>query len=495
MRARLVQRGIVAVLAIAALGAAISVHITSTQGLHDRRVNRLETARTRVADALARRTYFLEDLADMVGVHDDAAAEEFNRYGHVRGRDERAIVSVQWVRRSPSGKLVPPAAPDPNPGPNPVVIAPAVGANSALADAAHQHAAAYAIGLASLRKMVSVSSPVTLANGRRAFYLAVPVQAHRYSGLLSVAESQSAIVGLVDAQAFVGQALGGGSPAFRLRDRVTPLAAIGSGLQNALVAAVPAAGRRWTIAVEGGSLTPMQVALPWLILVFGFSLAATVGVILGNSARRRDEALRLADERLADLAESLQSVEFANQALEVAHAEAEVRSRVDPLTEIFNRRHFGEVLGNELSQSEGARAAVLLIDIDHFKQINDEHGHLKGDVILRAVAGRIGSILRDTDCVARWGGEEFAILAPDMDGDAMLALAERVRRNLCDDPVVADGMPFQLRVSIGAALTGDGLDTPDAVFDAADQALYDAKRAGRDCVRVYVPSASAAEGA
>jgi diguanylate cyclase (GGDEF)-like protein len=495
MGTRLVQRGIVAVLAIAALGAAIAVHITSTQSLHDRRVSRLQTARHRVADALQRRTYFLEDLADMVGVHDDAAAAEFSRYAHVRGREERAIVSVQWVRRSPSGKLVPPAAPDPNPGPTPVLIAPAVQANGTLADAAREHAASHAIRLASLHKTVSVSAPVALSNGHPAFYLAVPVQARAYSGLLSKAESQSAVVGLVDAQTLVGEAFGHGSPAFRLRDSVTPLAAIGSGLHNAVHAALSADGRRWTIAVEGGSLTPTQVALPWLILVFGFSLATAVAVVLRNAARRRDEALRLADERLADLTVSLQRVELVNQQLEVAHAEAEVRSRVDALTEIFNRRHFGEVLGKVLSDKEGARAAVLLLDLDHFKQINDEHGHLIGDVILRAAAGRIGSILRSTDCLARWGGEEFAILAPDMDDATMLELAERARRALSDDPIVVDGILFQLRVSIGAVLTGDGLETPDAAVDAADQALYDAKRAGRDCVRVYAPPASASERA
>jgi len=323
----------------------------------------------------------------------------------------------------------------------------------------------------------------------------VPVQARAYSGLLSKAESQSAIVGLVDAQTLVGEAFGAGSPAFRLRDTVTPLAAIGSGLHNAVHAALSADGRRWTIAVEGGSLTPTQVVLPWLILVFGFSLATAVAVVLRNAARRRDEALRLADERLADLTVSLQRVELVNQQLEVAHAEAEVRSRVDSLTEIFNRRHFGEMLGKVLSDGEGARAAVLLLDLDHFKQINDEHGHLIGDVILRAVAGRIGSILRSTDCLARWGGEEFAILAPDMDDATMLELAERARRALSDDPIVVDGIPLQLRVSIGAVLTGDGLETPDAAVDAADQALYEAKRAGRDCVRVFAPPASASERA
>src|SRR5947207_1365317 len=149
MATRLAQRLLVGVLLVAAIGAAIAAHVVSTQGLHDKRVSRLQTTRQRIADAVQRRTYFLEDLADMVGVHDDAAAAEFARYAHVRGREERAIVSVQWVRRSPSGKLVPAAAPDPNPGPTPVLIAPAVQANSALADAAREQAAVHVIRLAS----------------------------------------------------------------------------------------------------------------------------------------------------------------------------------------------------------------------------------------------------------------------------------------------------------------------------------------------------------
>src|SRR6476661_3152995 len=165
MTTRTAQRLIVGVMLVATIGAAVAVHVVSTHGLHDRRVNRLQTARHRVADALQRRTYFLEDLADMVGVHDDAAAAEFSRYAHVRGREERAIVSVEWVRGSPSGRLVPPADPDPNPGPTPVLIAPAVQANRALADAAHEQAAAHVIRLASLGKAVGVSAPVALSNG------------------------------------------------------------------------------------------------------------------------------------------------------------------------------------------------------------------------------------------------------------------------------------------------------------------------------------------
>src|SRR6185437_11823564 len=124
MGTRLVQRTIVAVMVLATLGAAAAVHVASTDGLRNRRAHRLQTVRSRVSDTVQRRTYFLEDLADMVGVHDDAAAAEFSRYAHVRGRDERAVVAVQWVRRAPDGKLVPAAAPDPNPGPTPALIAP-----------------------------------------------------------------------------------------------------------------------------------------------------------------------------------------------------------------------------------------------------------------------------------------------------------------------------------------------------------------------------------
>src|SRR5947209_13367693 len=110
MGMRLAQRLLGAVILIAAVVAAMAVHTSSTHGLHSRLANRLETARSRLTDALQKTSYFLEDDADMVGVHDDAAAEEFSRYAHVRRSDQGqyAVVSLQWVRHSPSGKLVPP---------------------------------------------------------------------------------------------------------------------------------------------------------------------------------------------------------------------------------------------------------------------------------------------------------------------------------------------------------------------------------------------------
>jgi len=97
------------------------------------------------------------------------------------------------------------------------------------------------------------------------------------------------------------------------------------------------------------------------------------------------------------------------------------------------------------------------------------------------------------DCLARWGGEEFAILALNMDAEGMFELGERARRALGDDPIAVDGLSFDLHVSVGAALSGVRPTTVDALVGAADEALYEAKRAGRDCVRVHDARAGASE--
>jgi diguanylate cyclase (GGDEF)-like protein len=171
--------------------------------------------------------------------------------------------------------------------------------------------------------------------------------------------------------------------------------------------------------------------------------------------------------------------------LAVAHAEAQRLSRLDALTEIYNRRHFSEVLAAELAHPRRPAPAVLLIDLDHFKRVNDEFGHLVGDALLQAAAGRIASILRRSDCLARWGGEEFAILAPATDHEGALRLAERARHALGDRPVRALGIDIEMRASIGVAVAGSGQLTPDSLVKAADDAMYEAKRAGRNCVRLF----------
>jgi diguanylate cyclase (GGDEF)-like protein len=477
------QRGIVIAMVLATVGGALAAYFVSRHNLDSTRSARVESAQQRISDALRRRAYYLQDIGDMVGVHDDADEAEFSRWAHVRGQNEGAIVGVEWVRHSPSGALVPPH----DIGPHPVLVAPGDAKNAALVNAVAQPLAAGPLKLSELHKQTAISQPVKLANGDEGFFMSVPVVSHQYSGEISSLESKSAIVGLVNAQQLVAEALPttGNPTALQLRDQVTPLATIGSGLNHAVNAAIATPGRAWTVSVAGGSLTTSEKLLPWLILLIGGALTFTVAYMLRTLARRRDAALDLASERSSELAASLKVVEEANRDLERARAEADRLSREDPVTGIYNRRHFGEVLARELTDpgSKGT-PAVLLLDLDHFKHVNDEHGHLMGDAVLQTVTDRIASVLRDQDCLARWGGEEFAVLAPDIDRDGVLALGERAREALGDEPVQVGDASIGLTLSVGAALAMDGRRTPDALVHAADQALYEAKHAGRNCVRV-----------
>jgi diguanylate cyclase (GGDEF)-like protein len=484
MSSKALERGIVIAMILATIGGALAAYFVSRHSLDSTRSDRIDSAQMRISDALRRRAYYLQDVADMVGVHDDADEPEFSRWAHVRGRNEGAVVSVEWVRHSPSGKLVPPH----DIGPHPILVAPADQGNAKLANALTQPAASGPLKLSSLHKQVAISEPLKLANGDEGFYMSVPVVSHSDSGEISHLESQSAIVGLVDAQQLVAEALPVASnpTPLQLRDQVTPLATIGSGLDNAVNAAIATPGRAWTVSVAGGSLTTSEMLLPWLILLIGGALTFTVAYMLRTLARRRDAALDLASKRSEELAASLKVVEQANRDLERARSDAERLSREDPVTGIFNRRHFGEVLARELSDPEsGGIPAVLLLDLDHFKHVNDEHGHLMGDAVLQTVTDRIASVLRSEDCLARWGGEEFAVLAPDIDHDGVAALAERAREALAEEHVQVGDVSIDLTLSVGAALATGDRRTPDALVHAADQALYQAKHAGRNCVRIW----------
>ena len=477
MNTSLAQRVTVALLILVAVGGALAVHLVSSRRSDSVRTDRQATAQHRIVDAVGRRAYYLEDVADMVGVHDDADVAEFTRYAHVRGRDEdadaHAVVAVQWVRRSPSGHLA--AAGDVPPGTQieqPILFSPVDSANDAAANAARSTVAAPALRRASVHKQVAVSGPVTLANGDAGVYIAVPVEAHRFSGEVSRLESRSAIVGLIDAQTLVTQGFEGHSALpLELKDGGALLASFGGHLGDPVSTSVSVPGQRWMVAVDGGSIPVFERALPWLILSMGLALAFAVARLLSNATRRRDAALRAEHEARKDL--------------ERAHADAERRSREDALTGIFNRRHFGETLDAEL-RDHGAKSghAVILLDLDGFKQVNDEHGHLTGDAVLREVAERIASVLRESDTLARWGGEEFVILAAGLDRDGVRAIAERARRAVASRPIEVADLEISLTLSVGVALSADGHGTPDALLDGADVALYAAKHAGRNCVRV-----------
>jgi diguanylate cyclase (GGDEF)-like protein len=159
----------------------------------------------------------------------------------------------------------------------------------------------------------------------------------------------------------------------------------------------------------------------------------------------------------------------------------------DPLTGLANRRMCQERVALELKRAAryGTALSLLLIDVDRLKQINDRHGHEAGDSALKRVAGALSASCRATDLAARWGGDEFAIVAPGTSAEEALPLAERVRealRRISDTPT-------KTTVSIGIADVAN-LESPvaEALYAAADTALYDAKAAGRDRA-VVLPAA------
>jgi two-component system cell cycle response regulator len=158
----------------------------------------------------------------------------------------------------------------------------------------------------------------------------------------------------------------------------------------------------------------------------------------------------------------------------------------DTLTGLYNRRYASRHLATEVEQSKrtGKPLGLLLIDIDHFKTINDTHGHAAGDEVLRAVANRLSRHLRGFDTVARWGGEEFVVVMPEATLEVARSVAERLRRKVASGPVTISGGGGDVivTVSIGVAVTGDDVSTMDDLLRAADAAMYFAKRNGRNRV-------------
>ncbi|NHC15638.1 GGDEF domain-containing protein [Motilibacter deserti] len=170
------------------------------------------------------------------------------------------------------------------------------------------------------------------------------------------------------------------------------------------------------------------------------------------------------------------------------HREAKKLSITDPLTGLWNFRYLSMSLAREIERATRFERslAVLMLDLDHFKQVNDTYGHQRGDAVLREFAERVGELVREVDILARYGGEEFVLVLPETTIDGATMLAERIRLAVRRSPVSgAHGEPaIPVTVSIGiAAFPGHG-STPATLMRAADAALYEAKGAGRDCWRV-----------
>lgn len=154
----------------------------------------------------------------------------------------------------------------------------------------------------------------------------------------------------------------------------------------------------------------------------------------------------------------------------------------DSLTGLPNRRQIEQVLGTTIAQSNrnDVPCATLMIDIDHFKRLNDTFGHPVGDEVLRQVATRLRNQLRAGNTLGRWGGEEFVVVAPHSEVHEAQRLGERLRHAIRSEPVADEHM---LTISIGVAVYRPG-DTPETLIDRADRALYQAKQGGRDRLEV-----------
>ena len=157
----------------------------------------------------------------------------------------------------------------------------------------------------------------------------------------------------------------------------------------------------------------------------------------------------------------------------------------DGLTKLFNKRYLMDRLDSELKFAHRHQTSVslLMIDIDHFKQVNDKHGHLAGDAVLASFAAALHKAVRNEDVVARFGGEEIAIILRAIGMEPAVHLGERLRRLLENTPVPFNDTQLHATVSIGvASFPTLPIETPEALVEAADQALYRAKHGGRNRV-------------
>ncbi len=174
-----------------------------------------------------------------------------------------------------------------------------------------------------------------------------------------------------------------------------------------------------------------------------------------------------------------------NRELEEVLSRVEVLAVTDPLTELFNRRHFETIIEKEFNRTTRYKSptSCLMIDVDNFKSVNDEYGHRTGDVVLKELAEITKNCLRRVDTIARWGGEEFVVLLPGTDKANALKAASRILKAISSHAF--SGITRQITVSIGISSVPDSsVDSAEKFIDVADLALYKAKSTGRNRIEL-----------
>jgi two-component system cell cycle response regulator len=158
----------------------------------------------------------------------------------------------------------------------------------------------------------------------------------------------------------------------------------------------------------------------------------------------------------------------------------------DPLTELYNRRHFFDLADRELERSRRLKSELsfIMLDIDFFKRVNDTYGHISGDSGLIQLANTLQTAMRKVDFCCRFGGEEFVLCLPDTSSGGALELAERIRKQVANTPVLTlDNQKIQIKISLGIASNNNDKNV-EAILQRADAALYQAKEAGRNQTKV-----------
>lgn len=173
--------------------------------------------------------------------------------------------------------------------------------------------------------------------------------------------------------------------------------------------------------------------------------------------------------------------------LQVTMKELSLASQIDGLTGLFNRSHWEERLSEEFSRIKryGGKLSLVMFDLDKFKLVNDTHGHLAGDAILKVVSENVLNVIRESDIAGRYGGEEFAVILPNTDIEGAKIVVEKLRKLSEETVVDFDGKKLKFTISGGVSETGSTLDNHEQLISQADEALYYSKAHGRNCFHVY----------